>query len=158
MGTIFVVAKTTVSRWFDQSMSLLYQTHPFNVRNRRLHLRPEDPLLPNPWKEWCDICIHATMTNPCVSEIYRPWLEAYQQRNPNAPRLMYTVVLALDGVEIEVPKSRDPHLQARTYSSKSSINALGKLVFLRWMALPDSWPSVQPHHPLLPPMNAIMLI
>ena len=80
MGTIFVVAKTTVSRWFDQSMSLLYQTHPFNVRNQRLHFRPEDPLLPNPWKKWWDICIHATMTNPRVSEIYRPWLEAYQQR------------------------------------------------------------------------------
>ena len=79
--------------------------------------------------EWWDICIHATMTNPRVSEIYRPWLEAYQQRNPNAPRLMYTVVLALDGVEIEVPKSKDPYLQARTYSSKSSINALGKLFF-----------------------------
>ena len=47
MATMFGVQNFTISKWFDKSMELLYRMHPFNVRNRQLHL--ED--------HWKDICL-----------------------------------------------------------------------------------------------------
>ena len=40
---------------------------------------------------------------------------------------MYTIVLTLDGIELDVPKSRDAHLKARAHNSKSNMHTPGKL-------------------------------